>query len=191
MQLTVYGTHIYRWIPWKCAWFRDESDDSGHFPGSEDGCFNLNNISAFTTMIVEGPPVNGYFQRAQGTRGQSIVPSVVPTSGSSVRVASVLPPPPIYRSITAPKKAPVVTIKVVKAKMKLSKRGSTGNPEFDSPSQMYVELTEATANITHVTELVRNQWGTEYTVVSAEGIEMADSTATQGKLVIFCACMQP
>ena len=46
------------------------------FPGSEDGCFNLNNISAFTTMIVEGPPVNGYFQRAQGTRGQSIVPSV-------------------------------------------------------------------------------------------------------------------
>ena len=183
--------HTYIQVDPMEVWLRDESDDSGHFPGSEDGCFNLNNISAFTTMIVEGPPVNGYFQRAQGTRGQSIVPSVVPTSGSSVRVASVLPPPPIYRSVTAPKKAPVVTIKVVKAKMKLSKRGSTGNPEFDSLSQMYVELTEATANITHVTELVRNQWGTEYTVVSAEGIEIADSTATQGKLVIFCACMQP
>lgn len=164
------------------VWLRDESDDSGHFPGSEDGCFNLNNISAFTTMIVEGPPATGFLQRAQGTRRQSVVPSVVPSSGSSVRVASVLLPPPIYRSVTAPKKAPVVTVKVVKANMKLSKKGSAGNPEFDSLSQMYVDLTEITANITHVTEIVRNQWGTEYTVVSAEGIEIADSTATQGEL---------
>ena len=66
--------------------------------------------------------------------------------------------------------------------MKLSKKVSAGNPEFDSLSQMYVDLTEITANITHVTEIVRNQWGTEYTVVSAEGIEIADSTATQGEL---------
>ena len=57
-------------------------------------------------MIVEGPPATGFLQRAQGTRGQSVVPSVVPSSGSSVRMASVLPPPaPIYRSVTAPKKA--------------------------------------------------------------------------------------
>lgn len=157
------------------VWLKDKSDDSGHFPGSEDGSFNLNSIPPFTTMIVEGPPVSGFLPRAQGTRRQS----VVSTSSSAVRVASALPPPPIYRSVTAPKRV-AITVKVVKARMKMLKKGS-GNPEFESLSQMYIELTEATANITHVTEMVCKQWGTEYNVVSAEGIEIADSSATQGE----------
>ena len=33
---------------------------------------------------------------------------------------------------------------------------------------MYVELTEATANIAHVTDMVRKQWGTEYYIVLAD-----------------------
>ena len=157
------------------VWLRDESDDSGHFPESEGGSFTLSGIAPFTTMIVEGTLVSGFPPRAQSTRG--LLPAVA--SSSSVRVASATPPPPIYRSVVAPKKV-AITVKIVKARMKMPKKGS-GNPEFESLSQMYVELTEATANITHVTDMVRKQWGTEYYIVSAEGIEIADSAATQGE----------
>ena len=55
------------------VWLRDESDDSGHFPESEDGSFTLSGISPFATMIVEGPLlVSGFPPRAQGTRWQSL-----------------------------------------------------------------------------------------------------------------------
>ena len=160
------------------VWLRDESDDSGHFPESEDGSFTLSGISPFATMIVEGPLlVSGFPPRAQGTRGQSL--AMMASTSSSVKVASATPPPPIYRSVVAPKRV-AITVKIVKARMKIPKKGS-GNPEFESLSQMYVELTETTANIAHVTDMVRKQWGTEYYIVSAEGIEIADSAATQGE----------
>ena len=128
-------------------------------------------------MIVEGPLlVSGFPPRVQGTRGQS--PAMMASTSSSVKVASATPPIPIYRSVIAPKKV-AITVKIVKARMK-PKKGS-GNPEFESLSQMYVELTETLANIAHVTDMVRKQWGTEYYIVSAEGIEIADSAATQGE----------
>lgn len=161
------------------VWLRDESDDSGYFPESEDGIsFNLSGISPFATMIVEGPLLNGFPPRAQGstTRGQSLA---MASTSSSVKVASGTPPPPMYRSVVAPKRV-AITVKIVKARIKMPKKGS-GNPEFESLSQMYVELTDATANIAHVTDMVRKQWGTEYYIVSAEGIEIADSAATQGE----------
>ena len=71
-------------------------------------------------------------------------------------------------------------MRFVKVRMKMPKEGY-GNPEFGSLSQMYDELTEATVNITHVTDMVRKQLGTEYCIVSAEGTEIADSAATQGE----------
>ena len=159
------------------VWLRDESDDAGYFPESEDNTsFNLSGIAPFATMIVEGPLVSGFPPRAQGTRGQSLA---MASMSSSVKVASATPQPPIYRSVVAPKRV-AITVKIVKARMKMPKKGS-GNPEFESLSQMYVELTEATTNIAHVTDMVRKQWGTEYYIVSAEGIEIVDSAATQGE----------
>ena len=60
-----------------------------------------------------------------------------------------------------------------------SKRG--GKPDFTYTGQLYIELTESTANVAQVCEAVRRQWGTEYTVVSTEGLEIDDSLATQGQ----------
>ena len=46
-------------------------------------------------MIVEGPLlVSGFPPRAQGTRGQSL--AMMASTSSSVKVASEIPPPPIY-----------------------------------------------------------------------------------------------
>ena len=95
-------------------------------------------------MIVEGPLVSGFPPRAQGTRGHSLA---MASTSSSVKVASATLQPPIYRSVVAPKRVEI-TVKIVKARMKMLKKGS-GNPEFESLSEMYVELTEATANARH------------------------------------------
>ena len=62
-----------------------------------------------------------------------------------------------------------------------------GKPEFQCTGQMYIELTDTTANVGQVCEAVRRQWGSEYTIVSVEGVEIDDSSATQGR---YMTCSQ-
>ena len=62
--------------------------------------------------------------------------------------------------------------------MILTRKGK--KPDFETIGQMYVDLTDSTANITHVRGKVQEQWGSEYTIVSTEGLEIEDSSATQG-----------
>ena len=45
---------------------------------------------------------------------------------------------------------------------------------------MYIGMTEQNANINYVTEEVRKHWGEEFTIVSNDGIEIADTATTQG-----------
>ena len=52
---------------------------------------------------------------------------------------------------------------------------------------MYIELTNATANIGVVCEAIRRQWGSTYTVASTEGLEIDDTNAIQGR----CSCSAP
>ena len=107
---------------------------------------------------------------AARSREQSI--SSTPLPGSAAGHG-----PPIFRSVVASKKAPASLIKIMKAKMSVTRKG--GKPEFQCTGQMYVELTDSTANIGQVCEYVRGQWGSDYTVVSTEGVEIEDSLATQ------------
>jgi len=68
----------------------------------------------------------------------------------------------------------------MKAKMTAGKRKGS-KPNFTYTGQTYLELTETTATIAHVCEQVQKQWGSEYTVVSNEGLEIEDCLATQSK----------
>ena len=56
-------------------------------------------------------------------------------------------------------------------------------PDFETIGQMYVEVTETTANVVNIKQTVRDQWGDEYTIVTTEGLEIEDSSATQGWLI--------
>ena len=67
---------------------------------------------------------------------------------------------------------------VVKATMCIPKKGI--KPEFQSLNQMYIELSESTANVGFVTEAIKKQWGSEYIIVTIDGLEIDDSSATQG-----------
>lgn len=163
------------------TWLRDECDGSVYFP-DQDGQFNLqdNNVAPYSTLVVEGPTASGLnmrmgFSPAARAGGQSALP---PQQSSHV-VSPSPSAPPMFRSVIAPKKAPTTLIKIMKAKMSATKKAG-GKPDFQCTGQMYIELTDATANVGQVCEAVRRQWGTEYTVVSIEGLEIDDTLATQG-----------
>ena len=55
------------------------------------------------------------------------------------------------------------------------KRG--GKPGFVYTGQTYLELSEATANVSYVSEAIRKQWGSDHTIVSTEGLEIEDCVA--------------
>jgi len=94
--------------------------------------------------------------------------------------------PPFWRSVTATKKSPPTSlIKVVNAKMTANaKKG--GKPSFTPISQTYLQLTEATATVGHVCEQLRNNWGSEHTVVTTEGLEVEDCSTTQCQYTLLC-----
>ena len=166
------------------TWLRDECDGSVYFP-EQDGQFSDlrdSNITPYSTLVVEGPTASGLnmrmgFSSFARAGGQSVSSTV---ASSSLPSSSVGHGPPMFRSVVAPKKVPTSLIKIMKAKMTLTaKKG--GKPEFQCTGQMYVELTDATASVGHICEAVREQWGSEYVVVSVEGLEIEDTLATQGQ----------
>ena len=142
------------------VWLKDDCSDAVYFPVPEtDGQFNLENVPSYTTFIVEGPTINGFHPKTLlnfGVRGQSI---------TSVRHAGSLPGLPIFRSVVSHKK---IILKKISKKRK--------SVEFEFISQMYIGMTDSTANITFVIEEVQRQWGEEYVIVSNEA-------ATQGMYI--------
>ena len=55
-----------------------------------------------------------------------------------------------------------------------AKRGA--KPEFQALNQMYIELHNITANVGFIAEAVKKQCGSEYIVVTNDGLEIEDSS---------------
>ena len=171
------------------VWLKGECDGLAVFPDDTGRFILLREVTLYSTLLVEGPTASGLnmrigFQSAASrhtTTGQSV--SSTPLQ-QTLSAASGHPGPPIFRSVVASRKPAPILIKIMKAKMSLSNSKRGGKPDFACTGQLYIELTESTANVTQVCEAVRRQWGTEYTVVSTEGLEIDDSLATQGQLAI-------
>ena len=133
----------------------------------------LEEIAPFTTLIVEGPIQSGSLPRFL-SRSSSVTVSSTP----SPTVSHV----PSFRSVTAPRRIPTFNLKIFKARMtKTNKR----KPEFESISQTYIELVDSTANLEHIKGVVHKRWGTQYTLVTSNGIELEDSPATQGTFLLY------
>lgn len=154
------------------VWLRDECDGSVYLP-EQNGDFKFEQLRPYTTLMVEGPTISPGFNMRAGfssTPGRS--------QQANTHMQSSLPPAPMFRSVIASKKI-TFSLKVLKARMILTRKGK--KPDFETIGQMYVDLTDSTANITHVRGKVQEQWGAEYTIVSTEGLEIEDSSATQGQ----------
>ena len=55
-----------------------------------------------------------------------------------------------------------------------------GRPEFRRLGQTFISHLECTANIHHVTLAVKAEFGNQYVVVTADGLEVQDSSSTWG-----------
>ena len=72
---------------------------------------------------------------------------------------------------------PSVNVKVVQAAYK---QLSNGRPEFTPQNQTFIEVCESTANVHYVNSAVQRKWGTDYTMVTSDGLKIDDSAGTQG-----------
>jgi len=81
--------------------------------------------------------------------------------------------------VAASKKQQKTLIRITKARI-IRTCTERKKPDFHRTGQLFVGVTETTANVGYVCEAVRNQWGDEYTVVTRDGFEIVDTAATQG-----------
>ena len=70
------------------------------------------------------------------------------------------------------------SLKVIQAR--ITSITSKGRPDFKMEGQTFIELCEKTSNVGYVLTQVQREFGREYTVVTADGLEVKDSSGTQG-----------
>ena len=118
-----------------------------------------------TSLVVKGQPLKA----VSSTSGLTIA---TPSAGTSI-------PGPSRTPFTATKKlSSLVTVKLVQAVMS---RQPSGKPTFNRLGQTFVDVSEATANVTYIKLVVQQKWGHDYTLVTADGLELEDCSGTQGQ----------
>lgn len=146
---------------------REEFSNRAYFP-DEDNKFQFPSCVGRTviSLIVEGVPPT-----------VQAIPVVTAMPGpSSTPVSSQQHP--VYKPIFSSKrKEPLVNVKIVKADMT---RSVSGKPEFERLGQVFIDVNESTANISYISNAVQRKWGSDYILVTADGLEMEDSSGTQG-----------
>ncbi len=175
-------------------WLREEYGSHAFFPDTTNTRFDLPaDVSrSAMSLVVEGSAVQGS-SRAGGIHVAT--PGTTPgysgggnytTPGSSGPGGTYTTPG--YRPFS--KKGQTINVKVIQATMK---RLPNGKYEFAHIGQTFVDVTESTANTNYVRNVVQKKWGSQYTIVSADGLEIDDSSGTQGllnvhALGVHCAC---
>lgn len=82
------------------------------------------------------------------------------------------------KTFSSSSKGASFTVKVTKAIRNLN---SAGKAEFTPLEVGYLGISSSTANVYHISEMVKEKWGKDYTLVSNEGLPIGDSTGTRGK----------
>ena len=143
-------------------WLREEFGNRAFFPDATNSYFTLPND--VIRLVVEGSP-------------QAARPAQVATPMPGPSVTGTTSPYP-YRPFFHRSKSQTVNVKVVRASMK---RLASGKCEFANHGQTFVDVTESTSNVNYVRNAVQKRWGEEYTLVTADGLEIEDSSGTQGR----------
>ena len=57
--------------------------------------------------------------------------------------------------------------------------------EFDRLEQTFVSIDESSTNINTITNAVQKKWGADYIIVTGDGLQIDDSSGTQGTVYNF------
>lgn len=73
------------------------------------------------------------------------------------------------------------TLKIIVARM----RYINAKPEFERVDQIFIPIVEATATLPHILSEVKQHAGEDYVIVTGDGLEVKESSGTEGKSVIL------
>ena len=62
-------------------------------------------------------------------------------------------------------------------------KSSRSRPVFHQISHMFLEINETSANVTLMKAAIQRRWGHDYTLVTADGVELKDSSGTEGMML--------
>ena len=151
------------------VWLREEFGSHIYFPDISTGCFTL--PPGVEYLMVEGSSV------IQGASSVSDTVNVAtPHTAGNTRVNR-----PAFGSLQR-KSHLSFNIKIVQATLKWL---SNGKPEFNHLGQLFVDITEATANVHYILSVVQKKWGRDYNIVTADGLQLDDCSGTQGSYIIW------
>lgn len=60
-----------------------------------------------------------------------------------------------------------------------------GKPVFTNVKTIYIDLKTEEVNLVGITAYIKHNWGDEYHIVTTEGVELEDSSVTQGIYYIY------
>ena len=120
-----------------------------------------------TDLVAMGSPAQGQ-------------PSFAPSAGRVASISSLANEPSTSgtQSVQAIRKTQSINVKVIQASVK---RLANGKLEFMPHNQTFVDVTEATANVNYVTSAVQRKWGSDYNLVTSDGLKVDDNSGTHGK----------
>lgn len=161
---------MFRIVPSE-LWLRERYGSRVFFP-SQNGLFQLDTVEEFTHLEVEGGEVN---VSPSGTSSASV--SSTPTQGTGSKRYPGFSP--VLATHSTKKTSTTFNLKVIRGQ--IDEFLPSGRPTFLKLGQIFIELCESTANMPYVSEKVKNEFGNDHVLVSADGLEITDSSGTQGE----------
>ena len=137
-----------------------------YFPDNTQD-FHLNDVNEREAIIVRGVKV------------QTQARFEVRVAASSSISATGTPNRPIFTT----KKPLESTVKITKAS--INRMSGRVGKEFEA--QIFIDIREDTANVTYLNSMIQSKWGSNYVIVTSDGLPIEDCAATKGILFSLIA----
>lgn len=149
------------------VWLRQQFGRKVFFPDRTTGEFTFppSEVDNGDNFFVHGTPYQPVTTVPQ-------VPIVTPST-------SITDARPVF---TSKKSAPVISLKVIQASMR---RLPSGKVEFNQKSQTFIDIKEDTANVNYISSAVQNKWGSNYVLVTSDGLAIDDCSGATGRYYIY------
>lgn len=157
------------------VWLREDfTGGMAFFPNDANTSFDLPTADPPMILVVEG---NAQISESSTSNTTSTTTAVTPIAA----VPATRPGNAAGPSTPAYRRPPMTcTVKIVKADFR---RLRNGRVDFTPVGQLFVDLTDNSANVDHVLAAVQRHWGSDQTIVTADGLQIEDSAGTQGMMI--------
>ena len=159
------------------VWLRERYTGGMVFVPNDDGTsFDLPSGDEIpAVLVVEGTP---FSEAANQNQQQQAIPGPAPHDRAG---------PVVQRQQTAID-IPFRKSHVQQCNVKIERADILGwtaarKPVLGSIKQLFVTVTEASADIDHVMAAVQRKWGPDHTIITGNGLKVEDSSGTQGTAV--------